>query len=105
MLLHTHFERVNLDALAPETRLCEVLSGTGYVSTVSKHAMPGNVSVARKLAQNSADPTCFAWKTSGRSNSSKGRDAALGYLTYGKQYTCFGVRFVINFQCGRAQRD
>lgn len=50
MPLHTYFELVNCNALALETRLRKVLFGAGYMSTVSKHAMPGNVSIARKLA-------------------------------------------------------
>ena len=104
MPLHTHFELLNFDTLAFQTRLCEVFSGAGYMPTVTKHAMPRYLRVARQLAENSAYPARFARKTCSLSNSTKGRDAPFGDLVYGKQYTRFGVGLAITFQCERALR-
>ena len=89
MPLHTHFELLNFDTLAFQTRLCKIFPGAGDMSTVSKHTMPRYFRVARQLAENSAYPARFARKARSLSNSTKGRDSTLGDLVYGKQTRAF----------------
>ena len=84
MPLHTHFELLNFDTLAFQTRLCKIFPGAGDMSTVAKHAMPRYLRIVRKLAENSAYPARFAWKTCSITNSTKGRDSTLWDLAYGQ---------------------
>ena len=84
MPLHTHFELLNFDTLAFQTRLCEVFSGAGYMPTVTKYAMPRYLRITRQLAENSANPPRLSGKARSLSNSPKRRDSTLGDLAYGQ---------------------
>lgn len=99
MPFHAHFALLNLDTLALKTRLCEVFSWAGYMPTVTKHAMPRYLGVARQLAQNSANPARLSGKARSFGNSSKRRDSTPGNLAYGQQHTGFAVGLIVTLQC------